>query len=718
MSGERNVTLSQTSRRRLLRAVGGLTTLGVASGVTTDTVAADPGDQQWAFETGGEVRSSPTVVDGTVFFGSNDGNLYAVDAETGTEQWAFKTGANVISAPTVVDGTAFVGDDTGNLYAVDVETGSQQWVYETARFAQSSPTVVGGTAFVVSSFNENLDAVDADTGNLQWTFEIERDISSSSTVVDGTVFVGSENENLYAIDADTGEQEWAFETEDFVWSSPTVVDGTVFVGSGTNLYAVNADTGNQLWATGMPGSLDSSPTVIDGTVFIGSSNFSSNLYAIDADTGDTEWTFQTGDDISTSPTVADKSVFVGSSDGNLYAVDADTGEQKWAFETGEFIISSPTVVDGTVFFGSGDGTFYAVDAGVSGSSEGSRVLLGTEGHHSEWRYAEQSIDIRTPDSDATGSGESLIRNSIMLLFGGIGTAVIWSYLYRSPQNQSTGQTQTETADTTSENSAPSTAEVDDQSTITTDDMPPASEVAADRHLTAAEAAIETAGTAASNANFSAAADAYSEAISEYNSVLAVLDAGATEQRAEIEAAIDSARADLETVETRHDQRNEIIEALKPAERSFQEAIVAYIENNQTVARIRFRQARDAFEEVHETISESENNLLGSSTEVSVQPDRELSSTTLSELVEIPEPAVDALSDAGIETLSDFESCDEWPWTPATVEKLVADGAIEENLATTLTLLSWLRDNEGCEFNAAEAVARRQEQADYGFNHAS
>jgi hypothetical protein len=212
-----------------------------------------------------------------------------------------------------------------------------------------------------------------------------------------------------------------------------------------------------------------------------------------------------------------------------------------------------------------------------------------------------------------------------------------------------------------------------------------------------------------------AVDSCEEAITKIEQAIAGSDSDSNQ---ELKTMLTDAQTTLETVTERREQQTEIVEALEPAERSFQEAIVAYIDNNQTVARIRFRQARDAFEEVHETIAESENDLLGSSTEVSVQPDRELSSTTLSELVEIPEPAVDALSDAGIETLSDFESCDEWPWTPATVEKLVADGAIEENLATTLTLLSWLRDDEGCEFNAAEAVARRQEQADYGFNHAS
>jgi outer membrane protein assembly factor BamB len=38
------------------------------------------------------VHSSPALLDGTVFIGSWDTYLYALDAATGNEKWRFKTG--------------------------------------------------------------------------------------------------------------------------------------------------------------------------------------------------------------------------------------------------------------------------------------------------------------------------------------------------------------------------------------------------------------------------------------------------------------------------------------------------------------------------------------------------------------------------------------------------------------------------------------------------
>jgi hypothetical protein len=120
------------------------------------------------------------------------------------------------------------------------------------------------------------------------------------------------------------------------------------------------------------------------TVYVGSDS----LYAVDAATGGQEWAFtQPSCWVESSPTVADGTVYVGSGDETLYAVDAATGSQEWAFtQPSGTVLSSPTVVADP----------------ESGDSVGSRVLLGTLGHHGNWRYAGQNIDV-VPES---GNGDT------------------------------------------------------------------------------------------------------------------------------------------------------------------------------------------------------------------------------------------------------------------------------------------------------------------------
>ena len=86
---------------------------------------------KWSFEIYGPVRSSPVVVNGTVYFGGGDGYAYAVDAETGKEKWRFKTEGAVHGSPSVVEGTAFFPSRDGTLYSLDEQTGQLKWTFAT-----------------------------------------------------------------------------------------------------------------------------------------------------------------------------------------------------------------------------------------------------------------------------------------------------------------------------------------------------------------------------------------------------------------------------------------------------------------------------------------------------------------------------------------------------------------------------------------------------------
>jgi hypothetical protein len=73
---------------------------------------------QWQYETDGQVRSSPAVVDGTVYVASDDNSVYALDAGTGRVRWQYETDGGVWSSPAVVDGTVYVGSRDNSVYAL------------------------------------------------------------------------------------------------------------------------------------------------------------------------------------------------------------------------------------------------------------------------------------------------------------------------------------------------------------------------------------------------------------------------------------------------------------------------------------------------------------------------------------------------------------------------------------------------------------------------
>ncbi|MFJ9597985.1 PQQ-binding-like beta-propeller repeat protein, partial [Streptomyces virginiae] len=114
----------------------------------------------WTYTTGGKAWSSPAVVDGTLYIGSHDKKVYALDAATGTPRWTHTTGGWVDSSPAVVDGTVYIGSSDKKVYALDAATGTPRWTHTTGGWVDSSPAVVDGTVYIGSS-DKKVYALDA-----------------------------------------------------------------------------------------------------------------------------------------------------------------------------------------------------------------------------------------------------------------------------------------------------------------------------------------------------------------------------------------------------------------------------------------------------------------------------------------------------------------------------------------------------------------------------
>jgi len=284
------------------------------SGVYDATGVSHFSKVKWKFRTDGAVISSPAVANGTVYVGSSDHNLYAVDLEAGTLKWKFKTEGRVTSSPAVSGELVYFESYDGNFYAVDVANGQLKWKFQTAGERRFAGKHLHGASPVAETMPDPFD------------FYL-----SSPVVWNGAVYFGSGDGNIYALDAPSGQLKWKFQTSDVVHASPAISGGTLFIGS-----------------------------------------WDSYFYALDAATGKEKWRFKTGEDadihnqvgIQSSAAVADSVVYFGCRDSNFYAVDANTGQQKWAFNNkGSWVIASPAVQDGKVYFATSDsGMFYELDA--------------------------------------------------------------------------------------------------------------------------------------------------------------------------------------------------------------------------------------------------------------------------------------------------------------------------------------------------------------------
>jgi glucose dehydrogenase len=121
-------------------------------------------------------------------------------------KWNYTTNNRVVSSPALgADGTLYVGSQDNNIYAID-STGRLKWKFSTNDWVPSSPVLGADGTLYVGSHNNNIYAIDS-TGSLKWKFPTNREVWSSPVLgADGTLYVGSStgygsvDNNIYAID--------------------------------------------------------------------------------------------------------------------------------------------------------------------------------------------------------------------------------------------------------------------------------------------------------------------------------------------------------------------------------------------------------------------------------------------------------------------------------------------------------------------------------------
>jgi eukaryotic-like serine/threonine-protein kinase len=354
---------------------------------------AQSGAQRWKFASKGRISSSPAVADGVVYFGSFDGTFYALDAEHGTLRWKFVTGGErrfsgrhlhgaepaaevmpdpfdfFLSSPAIAGALVYFGSGDGNVYALDGASGTLRWKFHTGNVVHASPAIAKDTLYV-GSWDSYFYALDAATGKERWRFKTGEDakisnqvgIQSSAVVADGVVYFGCRDSNLYALDAASGAKLWSYPTQgSWVISSPAVRDGRVYFATSDSalLIALDARSGSQLYSQSFNHwPFFSSPALAGNLLYIGS--HAGKLLAIDAKSGTVAWTFLTDGEQKNAArfTKSDGSPNYAAAFSDFFYDDLIIGVDRM-MSVGA-VISSPVIDGDTVYFGSWDGNLYAI----------------------------------------------------------------------------------------------------------------------------------------------------------------------------------------------------------------------------------------------------------------------------------------------------------------------------------------------------------------------
>jgi outer membrane protein assembly factor BamB len=234
---------------------------------------AKTGRLLWKRPLPGRAESSPVVVGRSVYFGCENGELFALNTRNGDVRWSTPLGGAIKAAPAYRGGILYVGDYGGNMNAVDAKTGRVRW----------------------------------QTGSLGQGFGTSGQFYSTPALAYGRVYAGNNDTRVYSFDQRDGTLAWTYSTGGYVYSGPVVANTrhtgpTVYIGSfDGNIYALNAKSGEPRWVRSAGGSVVGSLSAVGNIVYVAEfSNGSTNGYAMK--TGRQVFHYKTG---TYTPVVSD-----------------------------------------------------------------------------------------------------------------------------------------------------------------------------------------------------------------------------------------------------------------------------------------------------------------------------------------------------------------------------------------------------------------------------
>jgi outer membrane protein assembly factor BamB len=337
----------------------------------------------WSFQAEGPIRGSAAIGGDSLYFGSADGFIYAVNKADGRLRWKFQTGGPIAGAPALAGNTVIVSGRAERVFALDAADGRPRWSFEmqpdlptpTEWNYFTAPPVVDGKQVLVASGDGRLYSLDIASGTQLWSFGTADSLRAAPLVSGGVVYQPSGDDHVYALSAADGKLLWKYATAGVgydlskgfirsdIFTRPTLQGGLLVFGSrDANVYAIDVATRQKTWSFAYDSTWAMSSTVDSGTVYVGWST-NNRINALDLATGEKKWEFDAGAHTYTTALIHGAHSYWGSANGRLYKLDKSTGALGWAYEVGSEIYSSPVGDGDTLYFGADDGRLRAVGEG-------------------------------------------------------------------------------------------------------------------------------------------------------------------------------------------------------------------------------------------------------------------------------------------------------------------------------------------------------------------
>lgn len=273
--------------------------------------------------------------------------------------WRSKAGRRLTGRVVVAGETIYAGSVDRRVYAVDLASGQTRWAARLGGLIAGGVLMSGDTIYAASSRPEGrVYALDARTGRRFWRTSTGP-VGAPLALVDGVLVAETQRGEVIGLAPGTGDVLWRRQLGVARIAAVPADSGTLIVATVDSLFRVSASDGKVVRRAASPGAIVSSWIEHRGALVAGTTD--SLVVAIDRNDLRSHWRAALDAPVLGSPAATGDTIYAVSRRGTLYRIAADTGAVASPVAELEWPVTAPvTVLDGLVLLGGADGTLRAL----------------------------------------------------------------------------------------------------------------------------------------------------------------------------------------------------------------------------------------------------------------------------------------------------------------------------------------------------------------------
>ncbi|MBN1852502.1 MAG: PQQ-binding-like beta-propeller repeat protein [Pirellulales bacterium] len=194
---------------------------------------AATGEKQWVFSISAPLRCLPTITNDRAALAGCDSRLHLIDISSGHEVDSVELDSQTGSTPAMVAGRTFFGTESGTFYCLELDPLSVAWTYHDPQRRQPIRSAAAATErwVIFGSQAKQVVALDPKSGDLKWKFPTNSRVDSSPVIAGNHVYFATARGRLFSVDATTGKEIWHYDAGGSFLASPAIASNQLVIGN-------------------------------------------------------------------------------------------------------------------------------------------------------------------------------------------------------------------------------------------------------------------------------------------------------------------------------------------------------------------------------------------------------------------------------------------------------------------------------------------------------